>query len=594
MKIRAFIRKLDNIKMREKLLFSYIIVVFIPVLLVGIILSYNMRQMVVERALKEATISVDRTFSRFNESLKVAMDMSYMTRMDESLERLLVKKYSSVQEILDAYGEYTNFNRYSNLYSVEISSIKFYTHNETIIDNGMFTKISPEIQKYSWFQKAIKAKGKIVWQYTTDEIKNKQSFSLTTVINGRFETVYLGVMVIRISEEYLNNILRNEPYQTVICNEAGTIIASSKAGLTGNLLENTKLSTCKDLNDGVWDVDYNNEPSKAVVKNMVISQQNGKFKIISIVPVNVIEKETSKIALMGILIMFCSLFLAFIFISIFTNAISKRVKVLSKEMHQVAMGKFEIVSVLDGGDEIGQLSKDLETMVKSIQDLILEVYEVNNQKNQLAVKQKEIELKMLANQINPHFLFNALETIRMRAHVKGDTEIADVVKQLGKIMRRNLEIGSNLITLKSEIEMVINYLEIQKFRYGDRIEYEIKLDEEFSDYLIMPLIIQPIVENAVIHGLEFKSGPGKVSVSTVKEDSNIKIKIEDNGLGMEPDRLLQVLNSLEEETENQGRHIGLKNVHQRIKLSYGEGYGLLVHSEKDIGTKITIVLPGVV
>ncbi len=594
MKIRAFIRKLDNIKIKQKLLFSYIIVVFIPVLLVGIILSYNMRQMVVERALKEATISVDRTFSRFNESLKVAMDLSYMTRIDESLEKLLVKKYTSVQEIMDAYGEYTNFNRYSNLYSVEISSIKFYTHNDTIIDNGMFAKITPEIQKHSWFQKAISAKGKIVWQYTTDELKNKKSFSLTTVINGRFETVYLGVMVIRISEEYLNNILRNEPYQTVICNEAGTVIASSKAGLTGNLLENTELSTCKDLNDGIWDVEYNNEPSKAVVKNIIISQQNGKFKIISIVPVNVIEKETSKIAFMGIVIMICSLLLAFIFITIFTNAISKRVKVLSKEMHHVAMGNFEVVSVLDGGDEIGQLSKDLETMVKSIQDLILEVYEVNNQKNQLAVKQKEIELKMLANQINPHFLFNALETIRMRAHVKGDTEIADVVKQLGKIMRRNLEIGNNLITLKSEIEMVINYLEIQKFRYGDKIQYEIKLDDEFNDYLIMPLIVQPIVENAVIHGLEFKSGPGKVAVTAVKEDSYIKIIIEDNGMGMEADRLGHVLNSLEEETENQGRHIGLKNVHQRIKLCYGEGYGLLIHSEKDIGTKITIVLPGVV
>jgi len=182
----------------------------------------------------------------------------------------------------------------------------------------------------------------------------------------------------------------------------------------------------------------------------------------------------------------------------------------------------------------------------------------------------------------------------MRAHVKGDTEIADVVKQLGKIMRRNLEIGSNLVSLKSEIEMVVSYLEIQKFRYGDRIQYEIKLDDELSDYLILPLVIQPIVENAVIHGLEFKSGQGKVSVYAIKESGNVKITVEDNGMGMDKDRLLHVLNSLEEETENQGRHIGLKNVHQRIRMCYGEGYGLVINSEKDIGTKITIVLPDVV
>ncbi len=596
MKIKSLFKRLDNIKIREKLLFSYIIVVFIPVLLVDIILSYNMRQMAVDRALKEATGSVERTYSRFSETMKVAMDLSYMTTIDENLEKLLVNNYSDIQEIMDAYSEYTDFNRYLNLYSAEMSSIKFYAHNNTIIDNGMFTKITPEIEDRSWFKNTISAKGKIVWQYLkTDELQSRKNFSLTAAINGRFGTVYLGVIVIQISQEYLNNILRNEPYETVICDDLGTIIAASNTELVGYLLKDTPFSVCKDFGDGVWDMDYFNEPHKAVVNNISINQQNGPFKIVSVVPVNVIKKQTTQVSILGFLIMVSSLFLALILILIFTNAISRRFKVLSKEMHQVAMGNFNNVSALDGGDEIGQLSKDLETMIKSIQDLIMEVYEVNNQKNQLAIKQKEIELKMLANQINPHFLFNALETIRMKAHVKGDAEIADVVKQLGKIMRRNLEIGSNLVTLKSELDMVTSYLEIQKFRYGDKIQYEIMVDCKLNDYLIMPLIIQPIVENAVIHGLEFKRGHGKVSVHAAKDDNTIKIIIEDNGMGMDPERLSFIVNSLmDEETENTGRHIGLKNVHQRIRLGYGEGYGIEIQSKKDVGTRITVVLPGII
>lgn len=591
MRIRAFRRKLDNMKMREKLLISYVIVVFIPVLLVGVILSYNMRQMVVERALKEAVTSIDRTFSRFNESLKVAMDLSYMTRMDENLEKLLLKKYTNVQEILDAYSAYTDFNRYSNLYSVEISSIRFYTHNETIIDNGLFTKITTEIKNYPWFKNAVNAKGKIVWQYTTDEIKNRRSFSLTTVINGSYGNVYLGVMAISISSEYLNNILKNEPYETIICDDYGNIIASSNRALADKKLADTEFADAGNMEDGVWNLNYYNEPVKAVVKNLNVNHQNGKFKIISFVPVNVIEKQTAKIALMGILIMSCSLLLALSFITVFANAISKRVKVLSKEMHQVAMGNFEVVSVLNGGDEIGQLSQDLETMVKSIQNLILEVCEVSNQKNQLAVKQKEIEFKMLANQINPHFLFNVLETLRMHAYIKGDGEMADIIKQLGKIMRRNLEIGNNLVTLKSEIEIIISYLQIQKFRYGNKIEYEINLGHEYDEYLILPLIIQPIVENAIIHGLEFKNGRGKVAVSIRKEDNNIKIIIRDNGIGMDQDRLSYLLQSLDDETEIPERHIGLKNIHQRLKLCYGSGFGLEIRSGKDYGTEVTIFLP---
>jgi two-component system sensor histidine kinase YesM len=592
MHCKKFFTKLNNVKIREKLLLSYLFVVFLPVLLVGIIMSFNMRQMVIANAMKEANTNVDRTYSRFNEVLKLVMDISYKTRIDQNLEDLLVTKYTNVQEILDAYNRYTDFNTYANLYSEEINNIKFYTDNQTLIDNGLFTKINKEINQSHWFQKTLNLKGKIVWQYIKDESRDKSYLSLTSIINGSYGNLYLGVMMISINEEYLNNILRNEPYDTIICDDSGNILGSSNSDLTGKKLEQTSFSIAKNLEEGVSSVSFGGQPSKAVVKMKNLNLQNGYFKVISIVPVSMIEKETVKTAFLGVLIMLCSLLLTLIFILIFTNAISKRVKILSRDMHKVATGNFKAITVLEGGDEIGQLSKDLETMVKSIQDLILEVYEVNNQKNQLAVRQKEIEFKMLANQINPHFLFNALETIRMKAHCKGDAEIADVVKQLGKIMRRALEIGNGLVTLKSEIEMVASYLEIQRFRYGSKIQYEINIEHELEDYLILPLIIQPIVENSIVHGIEFKKGIGKVTVNAEEKNGKMIITVNDDGLGMEQERIKEVLNSLEDTTENIGRHIGIKNVHQRIKLCYGDGYGLLMTSASGVGTTVSLTIPG--
>ena len=199
---------------------------------------------------------------------------------------------------------------------------------------------------------------------------------------------------------------------------------------------------------------------------------------------------------------------------------------------------------------------------------------------------------MLANQINPHFLFNALETIRMKAYCKGDQEIAGVVKLLGRIMRKNLEVGSEPVKLESEIELVKSYLEIQKFRYGDKINYKINLDEALKDYQILPLLVQPVVENAIVHGLECNEGEGVVDVTINRESDLLIIKVEDNGAGMAQEKLQQVIGTLDEVDEAPERRIGLKNVHQRIKLYYGDEYGLVLGSEFGKGTTVKMNLPG--
>lgn len=592
MKTPSLFKRINNIKMGGKLMLSYIVVVLLPVILVSGILITNMRQMVVDRALDEASVNIDRTQSRFIEVIKLAMDFSYRMRVDENLENLVTYQYPNIEEVIEAYNRYTNFTDFSYFYSRQIKYINFYTNNTTLLENGEFMSITEEIKSRQWFQKTQKSNGKICWQYIYDNNKFSWNLCLTSTVNGNFGNIYLGVVVIGLDNDYLHSILKNEPYKTIICNDQGIIIAASDLDMMGKSITETDFSTSNGLKEGISNLQYDDQISKAVVQKFKISEENGPFKIISIIPLESLGTKTLETAALGILIMLCSLLLAVILIMIFTKAFSNRIKRLSTDMHEVAGGNLNYIATIEGDDEFGQLAQDLEKMVKSIQNLISERNEVSQQKNQLAVKQREIKLKMLANQINPHFLFNALETIRMKAFCNGDTDTAYAVKLLGKIMRKNLEIGNELITLKSEVDMVISYLELQKFRYGDKITYFIEIDEEIQNFLILPLTIQPIVENAIIHGIEQKSEAGIVRITGERDSNIIKITIADNGVGMTDERLEHLRNTMEQPDDTPEKHVGMRNIYQRIKLCYGEGYGINVFSEQGKGTMIQLVLPG--
>jgi len=259
------------------------------------------------------------------------------------------------------------------------------------------------------------------------------------------------------------------------------------------------------------------------------------------------------------------------------------------QIHKAAAGDFNL-SEVNGNDEIADLYRDLNTMINSLQHLITTIYEEQVQKEKLNSRQKEVEFKMLASQINPHFLYNTLETIRMKARCNGEKDIEELVKMLAKIMRRNIQAGDTLVTLKSELDLVEYYLKIQQYRFGERIHFHINLYCDVEQLKIMPLIIQPIVENAFIHGLEAKEGEGEIRIDVKMADS-LYIIVEDDGIGMSRDTLEEIKDSLNDYARLTRSSIGLNNVNQRIKLLYGDEYGLLIESEENAGTKIIIQLP---
>lgn len=272
-------------------------------------------------------------------------------------------------------------------------------------------------------------------------------------------------------------------------------------------------------------------------------------------------------------------------ISIFiSNSISKPVQELSYITNQVSKGDLTVRSHIKNGAEVKILSDSLNIMIEKLSDLI-ETVKVEQS------NLRETEIKLLQEQINPHFLYNTLDTIIWLAESGKQDDVVEVVGSLSKYFRTSLSKGKDLVTLKDEETHVCSYLQIQKVRYGDILEYEIDIPKELYVYRIPKITLQPLVENALYHGIKNKRSKGKISVIGRLEKDKIIIKVIDNGLGMNPERLKQVIESMQKKTENNKDFYGLYNVNERIRMIFGSDYGLSIQSIYEVGTEVTVCLP---
>lgn len=581
---------LNDIKIRNKLLLSFLLAALLPVLLVGGYLTIEMKQMAFHNAMEQASTNVDRIKKRTEEVIRVSLDISYRLSNDARLKKLANRQYESVYDVVEAYRDYPDMREYLRLYK-EISNIRLYTDNATLLNNWELINATDDIKASDWYQHALKHDGLVSWRYIEDERDHKKYLSLVRAIELESLKKY-GVLVLNVNTGMLKSILSQETFDTMIVDDQDYIIAANRSDWNDKKL--TDLSLDKNImnqRSGTFEATLNGVPSKVLIDELKpVSSENG-IRIISVFSIGSIVKEPNKVIRLALTVIVISIILAFLLIYSVSSLFSRRMLRLSKHINRVGLGDFDTTLQIDGKDEIGLLSRQFNSMVRSIHDLMEEVTQSNEKNRLMEQKQSEIRFKMLASQINPHFLFNALESIRMEAHMKGQTEIARVVRLLGKMMRNSLEVGNNKIPLKQELEMVRCYLDIQQFRYEDRLRYEFDVDPEIESLHVPPLIIQPLVENAVVHGLDNNAEGALVRVEIVRSGHDALFTITDNGTGISQDRLHKVMNSLADPEEREGERIGLRNVHVRLKLTYGESYGLSIHSLPGEGTAISFIIP---
>ena len=263
--------------------------------------------------------------------------------------------------------------------------------------------------------------------------------------------------------------------------------------------------------------------------------------------------------------------------------ITKPIKVLRDSMKEVEKGNFENAALeVCGQNEIARLSSSFNIMTTEIKHLMEQNVEAQRQK-------RKSELKALQAQINPHFLYNTLDSIIWMAEWGKTKEVVLMTSSLAKLLRQSISNQNELVRVEEEVEYTRSYLTIQKMRYKDKLEYEIEVSPEVLGRKIPKLVLQPLVENAIYHGIKYKEGKGTVRVEGIQDGNQMVLKVSDDGIGMNPETLSKIFEKRETDTKRNG--VGVLNVHERIQLYYGKEYGLNFISEENKGTMVEVTIP---
>lgn len=467
----------------------------------------------------------------------------------------------------------------------EISSVHLYLPEQEKIElfqDGYEVK-SADLRDSAWFQAGIAEEGRLVVadsQILYQGGNRIPVISFIRQLNILESNTPYATFVITIPLDQISQLCQTASSSTeatyIILNKWNKVIYAQNSYVYGEAYPNPLIDPSQPniiANHGKKDlISYHTSPKSG-------------WKIVSVIPIAALTNQSvwirNTIAFTSFLVIIVGILLSLWFTSLITKPILK----LKQLMKVVETGDFNSTFKSNGNDELNLLGMSFNRMTLKIKDLIENVY-------MLEILQKDAKLNALQAQINPHFLFNTLETIRMIAEVQNNQHISRLIQSLGNLLRETISLGRKLITIQNEIEYISNYTMIQSYRYQS-LKVELDMEEQIKGYYIPPLLLQPLVENSIEHGFKSLKGIKQIRIKGHQEEHNRLIfTIEDNGIGMshiQTEQLNQTINSLELPAGKHG--IGLWNVQQRISLQFGSGYGLqFIHSDMQ-GTRIRMHIP---
>lgn len=395
-----------------------------------------------------------------------------------------------------------------------------------------------------------------------------------------------GVLLIDIRysslEQLLDNVtLGNEGYIYLMSSD-GELIYHPKLQLIDSGLEEESNIDAVLHRDGSYQEVVNGERRTVTVKTVGYTG----WKLVGVTPEKGLALNSLKTKLFAVFVIAFFLFLLAIINAYISSRITNPIKELEKSVNALEAGVLDANVYTGGSYEIKHLGRSIKHMAKQIQVLMEDIVNEHESK-------RKSEFDTLQSQINPHFLYNTLDIIVWMIENERQSEAVKVVTALARFFRISLSKGKSIITVRDELEHVRNYLMIQEMRYKNKFSYSIESEEETLDLSSLKLMLQPLVENAIYHGMEFMDGDGEILIRAFMQDGDLHLTISDNGLGMTEEQVQNLLSETHHVASGRGSGIGVKNVNERIRLYFGEEYGLNIQSEPDEGTMIIIRLPAV-
>lgn len=556
----------NGIKLRYKLAIFYSLFCFLPVMLLFWLSFLQMRSIIDDKGkmnlqsyLQQSVSSMDRTLDGYN-------SLSDYIAFDRTLAEVFSMEYGTPYEQYEQLTQKVDpILRTASYFHGGMQQITIYT------DNGMVkhdTTVAPvsEIEETDWYQKTLEHPG-LNW------FANYQEETLFSARKLAFSGAREGVNILYMDVDYQKLFT---PYAETLISECGLYITDQDGKL---VFEESRFSG-KNQNYDLTYSEFLEQRDRGSTDYIILCEQSNTtgWTVWLYQPVGLAGEAMRPIGVMaGVTILIC-IFAAVLAYFITSGMVSSRIERLTHFMQEVQEGSMDMQMESDDRDEIGMLYRGFGSIMKRIRTLINEVYLSK-------ITQKEAELKALQAQINPHFLYNTLSLINWKALAAGEEDISRMTLALSTFYRTALNRGRNVLQVETELSNTRAYLEIQSMLHDGDFDYEIEAQTEILQCESLNLILQPLVENAIHHGIEEKTdGRGKITVRGWKEDNCVWFMVEDNGVGMEQEVADKILTM-----ESKG--YGVRNVDERIRLCYGEKYAMKVESVVGKGTKMTIHFP---
>ena len=465
-------------------------------------------------------------------------------------------------------------------YRTDISNVTLFSIDGALIatTNNNFDATSDVVRMMYWFQEPIIQPTALYFSppYTTASGDNM--IFATKYLNFNFGNDQ-GVLMIELSSDKIVNLARNtnlgEFGQVVILNNNNSIVFSSGDNISDDMLSAITIQALGSKNVTIANNLFNLH---------INTITNTRWKIAIFINIDDSKQSINNFTLAFLIVSIISVAIVIVMVNLIARGVTNPIRKLEKAMKDVEQSDFLIVDKVDikGQIEIESLAETFNLMMKRIKELMDKV--VSEQ-----ISQRKSELKALQYQINPHFLYNTLDSIVFLIDDGRNSDASEMVVALAKLFRISISRGRNIITVRDEIEHAKSYLLIQSIRYSKQFKYEFDIDPQVLECTTVKLILQPLIENAIYHGIKNRIEEGKIIVKSFIQDDKIVFKIIDNGYGIKEEKIKEMYETFNNPEINDG--VGVKNVYLRLKLYYGDSADLKIESVLDEGTTISLYIP---
>jgi two-component system, sensor histidine kinase YesM len=583
--------RLLSLPYRAKLIFVFSLLIVMTALILGSITYYHFASSSQQRT-KEYQIQladqINRNIDRYIKEMQI---ISLSPLYDQEVLNILKDHVtmSSTTSFPPAHERVKIWRYISSLIHGrnEIKGIHILANDGTIFSNldSNTVLLKAFDTQNDWIQKIKSADGEKVIiplhhpNYYLD--KDVAAFSIGRLIREPTNLQSLGIIKIDLKEDLIEDVIRNTHSKslTFILDKENKFIYSNK---NEKIIDDSFLKEVENIKVK----NYSNVPINGTDYMMVFNDSAySGLKVIMLTPRSEIFKEVNNLRILLFWVVMLGVITCVILAFVLSKPLVGSIHKLQKAMIEIEKGNLSKRVMIQSDDEIGQLGQGFNHMINEIDRLVSEVYKTS-------LREKEAEIRALQSQMNPHFLYNTLESINMLAITKENLDVSDMVTALGKLLRYTIDNSSKVVRLQDELSFIQSYISIQQVRMGKLLKYSEDIEQSLFQVLIPKLILQPLVENSIVHGISNQGGSVHIKVSNVK--SKLHIELSDNGKGVSTEtlkKLKQSLKNIHNTSSDQHNGIALSNINERIQLLYGKQFGINIESELTKGFLVKMVLP---